>query len=665
LCIFLWAACATAAESGVPVFFVANHGQAPRAVRFISKGSGLTAYFLRREILLHAHDAWVHMRFEGANSAAPVEGAAPLPGRANFLTGDASQWHRDVPMFGAVRYRSLYPGIDMIYGGNGPRLKSEYVVAPGADTARIRIRYTGAGPPVVQPDGALSIANGKQSLNEGPPYIYQVQDGVKIPVEGRYAIDSRGAVGFALGPYDRARPLIIDPLMTYSSLVGATSFNAATAIAVDNEGAAYIAGYTDSDALPTVNPVQSFNAGSVQVFVAKLNPSGSSLEYCTYLGGSNDDRAYGIAVDSSGAAYVTGTTTSPDFPTRYALEGGLEGSRDAFVFKLNPAGDALVFSTYLGGSGADTANGIAIDASGNSYVVGDTTSLNFPAAGFQTANHGAQDAFVAKLSASGDQLLFSTYLGGASNDHGGAIAVDSSGTVYVTGSTWSNNFPLENAIQSIIGGPCNAFIAWLSSDGNTLMFSTYLGGSGCTVAYPETGQGIALDSAGDAYVAGVTSSANFPLLYAIQPQLLGFTDAFVAKVNSSGSLLFSTYMGGTGVDVGTAIAVDASGAAYVSGYTFSTDFPVLSGGIQTANGGGCDAFLFKLSPTGDTLLYATYLGGSGADTASGVALDPSGNVYLGGWTLSADFPSLTRSVDLPAPRDGHAPASAERPRRHF
>jgi hypothetical protein len=636
--ILLWAGCATAAGPGVPVFFIANHGQAPRAVRFMAKGSGLTAYFLRREILLRAQGAWVHMRFEGASSSVRVEGASQLPGRANFLMGDEARWHRDVPTFGAVRYRNLYPGIDMVYGGAGFRLKSEFVVAPGAEPARIRIRYGGAGAPALQPDGALSIAVGVERLGEAPPCIYQERNGVNTPVEGRYALRADGAVGFSVGAYDTARPLIIDPLMSYSTLVGATGFNAATAIAVDSAGAVYIAGYTDSDALPTASPAQNFNLGSVAAFVAKLNPAGNSLEYCTYMGGSDDDRAYGIAVDSSGAAYVTGTTTSPDFPTRYAEQSSLQGSRNAFVFKLNPMGDILVFSTFLGGSGADTANGIAVDPSGNSYVVGDTTSLNFPATGFQTANHGSQDAFVAKLSSNGEQLLFSTYLGGAGNDHGGAVAVDSSGTVYVTGNTWSSNFPVENAFQSTIAGQCNAYLARLSSSGNTQLFSTYLGGSGCTMSYPETGQGIALDAQGDAYVAGVTSSSDFPLSNAIQPQLLGSTDAFVTKVNSSGGLLFSTFMGGSGVDVGNAIALDASGAVYVAGYTYSTDFPVTAGALQTANAGACDAFLFKLSPTGDTLLYATYLGGSGADTASGIAVDASGNVYLGGWTLSSNFP---------------------------
>ena len=420
--------CIAAAGPNVPIFSFVNSGQAPISVRFIAKGSGVTAYFLAREIELHAHTARIRMQFQGANPAAALEGAGRLPGRVNFLIGHRSGWHRDLPTFGAIRYRNLYPGIDMIYGSALGRLKSQFIVAPGADPGQIRIRYRGApasyyrapvmdrgakvpydeapvpyreapvpyrdarveddparapyrrarveddparapyrqarveddparvpyrGAPVpaIQVDGSLSLVAGDQTLIEAAPYIYQEFSGTKATVEGRYVIHQDGSVGFALGHYDPARTLIIDPLITYSTLVGTNNFNAATAIAVDSAGAVYIAGYTDSDALPTANPAQNFNLGSVQAFVAKLNPAGNTLEYCTYMGGSDDDRAYGIAVDSSGSAYVTGTATSPDFPTRNAEQSGLEGSRNAFVFKLNALGDILEFSTFLGVAG--------------------------------------------------------------------------------------------------------------------------------------------------------------------------------------------------------------------------------------------------------------------------------------------------------------------------
>lgn len=632
----IWAISALAGGRTVPAFFIPNQGQAPKNIRFMAKASGLSLYFSPREIAVRSHGLRLQMRFEGADPAAIIEGGNALPGRANFLIGNSSQWRRDVPLFGAISYRSLYPGIDMRYAAAGVTLKSEFVIAPGGDPSRIHIRYSGAVPSV-QPDGSLSLAAGPERLTEAIPDAYQENGGRRIAIACRYTV--RGtSVGFALGEYDPSQPLIIDPLLSYSMVIGTRDFNAATAIAVDSTGSAYIAGYTDSHALPTANPAQNFNRGSVAAFVAKLNPAGDSLLYCTYMGGSNDDRAYGIAVDSSGSAYVTGTTTSWDFPTLHAEQSYLSGSRNAFVFKLNPMGNLLVFSTFLGGSGADTAYGIAVDSSGNSYVVGDTTSPNFPVTGFQSSNAGLQDAFVAKLSSTGEQLLFSTYLGGAGADHGGAIAIDPTGTAYITGYTSSANFPVRNPYQRYIAGACNSYIARLNTAGSDLLFSTYFGGSGCTMAYPETGQAIAVDSQGNAYIAGVTSSSDFPVRNAIQPNLQGSSDVFAAKVTSIGGLLFSTYLGGSGVDVGNAIAVDPSGSIYVAGYTYSTDFPVTVPAVQADNAGGCDAFLFKLSPAGDTLLYATYLGGSGSDTASAIALDSRGNVYLAGWTLSTNFP---------------------------
>src|ERR1017187_10519771 len=289
----------------------------------------------------------------------------------------------------------------------------------------------------------------------------------------------------------------------------------------------------------------------------------------------------------------------------------------------------------LGGNSSDSGNGIAVDAAGNAYVVGDTTSLNFPASGWQRANHGGQDAFVAKLSADGSRLAYSTYLGGANTDHGAAIAVDTTGAAWVAGSTWSADFPVANAFQSAPGGGQDAFVARLAADGNTVLFGSYLGGSGGSLAYPEAAQAIALDWHGNAYVAGVASSANFPLLNPLQSSIHGARDAFVAKVNASGTLAYSTYLGGSGAEVANAIAVDSSGAGYVAGYTCSTDLAVANA-LQSSNAGDCDAFLARVSATG-TLDYLTYLGGNGSDTATAVAVT-SGNVYVAGWTLSTNFP---------------------------
>jgi hypothetical protein len=621
-------------RESVPPFFLANHGQAPPPIRFIAKAPGWTAYFAPGEATFHVAGTTLRMRFEGCAHASRPEARNRLPGVVNFLIGRKDRWLLAQPMYGGVVYRNLYPGIDMVYGGDGRNLKSEFVVAPRANPSAIHVRYLNGGKLRIGEDGSLTIPAGAEEFREEAPIVYQERDGRRVAVEGRFVLTGE-AVSFAIGEYDASLPLIIDPAISYSTLLGGSGANAANALAVDSTGAAYLAGFTESTNFPTANPVQNFNAGGNDVFVAKLNPAGTGLVYCTYLGGVGDDQAYGIAVDAIGAAYVTGATESQDFPVVYPLQSSLAGGRNAFVLKLSPAGNSLAYSTYLGGSLSDSGNGIAVDAAGAAYVVGDATSLNFPASGWQRANHGGQDAFVAKLSADGSRLVYSTYLGGSSNDHGAAIAVDAAGTAWVAGSTWSTDFPVTNAFQSASGGGQDAFVARLSADGDTLLFGSYLGGSGGSLGYPEAAQAIALDWQGNAYLAGVTSSTNFPLLNPLQSSLNGETDAFVTKVNASGTLAYSAYMGGSGMDAANAIAVDSSGAAYVAGYTYSTDLPVTNA-FQNSNAGDCDAFLARVSATG-TLSYLTYLGGNGSDTATAVA-SASGNVYVAGWTLSTNFP---------------------------
>jgi len=618
----------------MPVFFLANQGQAPPAVRFMTKSPGITAWFLEDSVVLRAAGETLQLRFEGA-APSTLEGRQPLPGKANFLTG--GERRLGIPLFGQVAYRDLYAGIDMVFGSGGQNLKSEFLIAPGADPSRIALRYIGSGRPTIQPDGSVLIPMGASPLHEQAPLVYQDGDRGRILVESRFRLDAQGALGFDLGPYDHSAPLVIDPVLSYSTLLGGSDFDSATAIAVDASGCAYVAGFTDSYDFPTQSPAQHYNAGSNDVFVAKLNSAGNGLIYATYIGGSGDDRAYGIAIDSSGTAYVTGSTTSQNFPLVNALQTQLKGSHNAFVVKLSPGGNTMVYSTYLGGSGQDYGYGMAVDGAGNAYVVGDTTSLNFPASGFQTGMHGVQDAFVSKVSADGSHLVYSTYLGGSNTDHGAAIAVDAAGNAYITGSTYSTDFPTVVPFQPHLAGGQDAFIARLNASGTALGFSTYLGGSNGVVSYPETGQGIALDSQSNVYVVGVTSSTNFPVLNAAQSSLNGWLDAFVTKVNSSGALMYSTYLGGSGEDLGYGIAVDSSGSAYVTGYTYSTDLPVVAA-IQPALGGDCDAFLGKLNPAGNTIAYLSYLGGSGSDNGAAVALDPTGAVYVAGWTLSPNFP---------------------------
>ena len=622
--------------STIPLFFIPSAG--PSGAGFLAKGSGLTASFSPGGVVYRMGETSVQMAFEGANPRCRLEGGERLPGRVNLLQGEQSHWRSGIPMYGSVVYRELYPGIDMVYGSNVRNLKSEFVVAPGGDPSSIRIRYSGADPARIDGDGDLVIPVDGQELRERAPVAYQERAGRRIAVPVRYSLDRGGTVGFIVNSHDSTLPLVIDPVLVYSTLLGGSSTDAVLAMTVDSAGAVYVAGFTASYDFPTANPVQNLNGGGNDAFVAKLNAAGNALVYCTYLGGTGDDRAYGIAVDSAGSAYVTGSTASNNFPTHNALQAKLAGSKNAFVVKLSAPGNALVFGTYLGGNGSDTGYGIAVDGAGNSYVVGDTTSITFPASGLQKSYRGSQDAFVSKVSTDGSHLLYSTFLGGTGSDHGAGITVDSSGSAYVTGSTFSTDFPMASAFQPSNGGGQDAFVSRLSADGSSLIFSTYFGGSGGGLSYPESGQGIALDGQGSVYVAGMTSSPNLPVTQPLQASLDGWEDAFAVKLTSAGWPVYSTYLGGSGVDYANAIAVDGSGNAYIAGYTFSTDLPVVNAlqpNISAA--GDADAFVAILNGSGNSLLYLSYLGGPGTNTATSVALDAAGGVYVAGWTLSNNF----------------------------
>ena len=410
--------------STVPLFFVPDSGQAPSSAGFLAKGSGLNASFTPDGVSFRLGETTVRMEFEDANPRRRLEGEERLPGRVNFLRGERSEWRVGIPTYASVVYRELYPGIDMVYGSNGRNLKSEFRVNAGVDPSRIRIRYSGADLVRLGRDGALVISVEGQELQEQEPVAYQERDGGRIAVSAQFSVNRDGTVSFLVGEHNPELPLVIDPVLVYSTLLGGSYTDAALAMAVDPAGAVYLAGYTSSSDFPRTNPLQNLNGGGNDAFVAKLNAAGNALVYCTYLGGTGDDRAYGIAVDAAGSAYVTGSTASKNFPVAKALQAKLAGSKNAFVVKLNASGNALLFGTYLGGSGSDTGYEIAVDASGNSYVTGDTTSLAFPATGLQKGLKGTQSAFVSKVSADGSRLVYSTYLGGTGTDHGAAIAVD-------------------------------------------------------------------------------------------------------------------------------------------------------------------------------------------------------------------------------------------------
>jgi hypothetical protein len=600
------------------------------------------------------------MRLVGANVKATVTGAEELPGKSNYFIGnDPKKWRTNVPSYAKVKYEGVYPGIDLVYYGSQRQLEYDFVVAPGADPNQIKLSFAGAEGIRVDPaSGDLVLKVGDDEVRFHKPVVYQPpvaavydrhrrsQSAATAELDGAFVVASNNEVAFRVAGYDRKRALVIDPVLSYSTYLGGSGGDYGNGIAVDSSGNAYVTGFTDSNDFPTANPLQGacddcfYTPGTTDnsgdAFVAKLNPTGSALVYSTYLGGSLNDYGTGIAVDSAGNAYVTGATNSTDFPTANPLQGPCHEVGCAFVAKLNPAGSALVYSTYLGGTGGATGNGIAVDSAGNAYVTG-YAGLDFPTVNpFQGTCHvlssgNCLTAFVATLNPAGSALVYSTYLGGSEFEEGHGIAVDSAGNAYVTGETWSTDFPTANPLQPSLGGSENAFVAKFNPAGSALVYSTYLGGSGY-----DSGNAIALDSSGNAYVTGSTSSINFPTANPLQPSYGGgASNAFVAQLNPAGNaLVYSTYLGSEGA-FGSAIAADSAGNAYVAGNADSA-FPTVNA-LQPCRFSG---FVAMFSPTGSALVYSTCLGGqsnSGYENASGVAVDASGNAYVTGSTNSFDF----------------------------
>ncbi len=601
-------------------FFVPNQGEAPSSVRFLSYGGSVVARFADNAMTLGTPgDSGIGVEFAGASQLSAVS-----------MAGDT------------LVYRDTWPGIETEYAPYQGTVKSEYHVAPGADPNLIRLRYQSEGGPRVLRDGSLMIHIPGAEFVESPPYAYQERGGrVGVPVA--YSLHSDGTVGFAIGPYDRSRPLVIDPVMNYSTLFGGSGDTSVTGVALDSYGNAIIAGWTTATDLPA-HGAKTKSGGSVDAFVAKVSAEGNRIVWCTYLGGSGDDRALGVAVDPSNNVYVTGYTQSSNFPLLGALQTKLLGSRSAFVTKLNSTGTAILYSTYLGGSNHDQGNAIAVDTTGAAYITGDAYSTNFPVTNaFQKNFGGQQDAFITKLNPAGTALVFSTYIGGNAADHGAAVAVDAAHNVYITGSTNSSNFPVSGATQSKIGGGQDAFVAELNATGTALIFGTYIGGSGGTPGLAESGSAVAVDVSGNIYVSGVTSSIDFPTTAGGYQRTLtngGAEDhGFAWKLNSARQIVYSTYLAGMNMDVVNGMAVDQAGNAYIVGSTSSTDFPSVRP-FQSAITGVTSSFVLKLNPSGSGLIFGSFLGGSSSDTANCVAVDTRQNLVIGGLAQSADFPLL-------------------------
>ncbi len=630
-------ASALASYGKLPLSFEANSGQVNDAVKFLSRGQGYTLFLTGDEAVLrltksdpstskatptdpnseapspNTPDSIVRMKLVGANTSAAVTGAEELPNKSNYFLGnDSAKWRTNVFNYARVKYHSVYPGVDLVYYGNqSGRLEYDFVVAPGANPNAIALNVAASGAAKsrlsIAANGDLVVGTEGGDISFQKPLLYQPATndangnpdlGSRTAVEGHYVLKAHDQVGFEIAPYDHTRPLYIDPVLVYS----------------------------------------------------------------TYLGGSKNDYGLGVAVDSSGNAYVTGYTGSVDFPvsgsgyqTSCTVICGSGALHSAFIAKLNPAGNALLYSTYLGSAsqGDTNGNGIAVDSSGNVYLAGTTSSASFPvtAGSFQTTNRGTGSnqivGFVTKLNPTGSALVYSTYLGASNFVYGNAIAIDSAGDAYVTGYTQAGDFPTLHPVQATFGGTIgtsnNVFVTELNPTGTALVFSTYLGGS-----YSDQGAGIAVDNSGNVYVGGYTTSIDFPLLHsyqAINTSVTGLAYAFVAKMNWNGTtlaLVYSTVLGGSSGTQGTALAADASGNVYLTGWTGSSDYPTTASAFQKTYAGGADTFIAKLSWNGSTLSlpYSTFLGGSGYDQANAIAIDSSGNAYVAGTTLSTNFPTL-------------------------
>jgi hypothetical protein len=559
--------------------------------------------------------------------------------KCNYILGnDRSKWRVDVPNFKEISYKEIYPGIDLKYYGDNKSIEYDFIISPGADPNLITVHYDGAKSLDVTPAGELVVETDWGKVIERLPRIYQKTSAGPLDVKGRYALLGNNTFGFQLTEdYDRTLALVIDPTLNYSSYLSGTGEDNPYASTADNAGDVFITGSTtssDFDITPSYD--NSYN-GSYDVYVTKISTVTHSLVYSTYIGGNGSEEGYDIHVDSVGNAFVTGVTSSNSFPKVNAFDSSFDGTSEAFVLKLAASGNSLVYSTYLGGSADEYGHGVTFDKTGNTYVVGSTSSADFPTLNaYDPTANGLNDVFIAKLNSTGNAIIYSTYIGGTDSDVGSDIEIDSAGNSYITGWTFSNDFPTANGFDLIYnGGSTDAYVAKLSASGNNLLYSTYLGGNGT-----DNANRIAVNKLGEALVVGATSSSAYPTANAYDPSFNGVFDIFVTRLDQSGlALSFSTFVGGSQNDQARDVALDGSGNIWFTGWTKSINIPLVAAYDSTING-GYDLFVGKMSANGSSLLFTSYLGGTGDDFGYGIALDAANNIYLGGQTFSSDFPQL-------------------------
>jgi hypothetical protein len=644
----------------LPLSFETNQGQAAKEFSFISRNAGRALFLAPDKAVIafpknvnqkraeavgnalspKAETELLQIELLDASIEAEPKAIDPLPAKSNYLLGsDSHKWETGVAHYAKAQFSEVYPGIDVVYYGNQERLEYDFIVKPGARPDSIRLKFDGAKTLRIDEAGNLVARLGSKEVRQQAPVVYQEIGGERKPVKGEFVLRSAREVNFEIGKYDETQTLVIDPVLVYSTYLGGSAgdlfnFETGNTIALDQSGNVYLAGVTPSANFPTRNPFQANSGGSFDCFVTKLNANGTDLIFSTYLGGSDLDTCLGLALDNAGNVYVAGQTASLNFPVANAYQNTNGGSPDGFVSKLNPAGSALVFSTYLGGAGGEAVADIRADASGNVYVGGTTGSPNFPIMNAIQPNiAGGSDCFFTKFNPAGNSLAYSTYFGGELTDSGQGFTADTLGNAYITGVTNSRNYPVTAGVfQTVKSGSDDAFVTKLNSSGG-LVYSTYFGGN----AIDNAGD-IAVDSKGGAIITGFTRSLNLPRRNAVQTQLFGGVDSFVSKFSPDGrSLIFSTFLGGNILESGFGLATDGNDNVYATGRTNSGDFP-LKKPLQDF-GGLDDIYVTKFTPEG-ALVFSTPLGGDVNDVGSKVAADNAGNVYVTG---TADFGLRTTS----------------------
>ena len=643
------------AMAQTPLRFEANQGQWEPAVRFAARSAGYSLLLTDRGPVFSLPDARrMEIRLLRANPAPEIEALDHLRVRTNYFLGSRSQWRSGISSYARVRYRGVYRGIDLIYYGDQNQLEYDFVLQLGADPRSIRLQFRGADRLSITKQGDLEVDAGGAHILQRKPYIYQETAAGRRPVTGGYMLLGRNRVGLRLAAYDRTETLVIDPVLVYSTYMGGTASDQITAVKLGAKGSLYIAGSTATSDLPTTEGVYSgSNSGLTDIFVAIVDTTASGaygLTYLTYLGGANLDVPLAMDIDKSGNIYLTGTTTSTNFPTTgNAVQTTGGSTTQAFVVQLNPAAlgnDSLVYSTYLGGTtGINSGNGIAAGSDGMIYVIGTTRATDFPvtASAYAAVLYGPQDAFLCKIDPAAGSLIYSTYLGSELADDGRGIAVDKNNLVYFGITTNGTQFPLAGAsyISRLIGNfdIILGVMDMTKSGVDSLLYDTYFGGTDS-----EEVRKLGFDAKGNLLVTGYTLSSDFPVTPdALQHNYAGNGDVFVSVISfadPSNINLYSTYLGGSDGEVAYDIAADSAGSIYVTGYTLSGNFPVTRDAAQSQWGNGINAFLTKFQPGkagSGAIQYSTFFGPAGISVANALAVGPDGTVYAGGYTTK-NFP---------------------------